>query len=182
MEKRAVTIEWGSYEIYDPGVSGPPETLSRADSRFAFDKLMEEKSQRLEMLAELLELNGLELDGTDAGVQGLDDWFRSQVEEDPERPGRLLADWYSVVNDTALFLGEVMIERHPQLRWELFTAGRKYASYQHVVIMGFENGGVPTMDFNLDWLVAGHGHRIVKGMRVDDDNFVGLLQVAARMA
>jgi len=175
-------IDWGSYEIYDPGVYGPSATLSRADARFAFDKLMEEKSQRLEMLAELVELNGMELDRTDAGVQGLDDWFRSQVEEDPESPGRLLGDWYSVVNDIALFLGEVMIERHPKLRWELFTAGRKNASYQEAVIMGFENSGVLNWDINLNWQVAGHGVAIVQGMRVDDDNFVGLLQVAARMA
>jgi hypothetical protein len=29
-------------------------------------------------------------------------------------PGRLLPVWYSVVNDVALFLGDVMIQRFPR--------------------------------------------------------------------
>jgi hypothetical protein len=37
----------------------------------------------------------------------------------------LLPDWYSVVNDLALFLGETMIERCSTLRWEFFTGGKK---------------------------------------------------------
>jgi hypothetical protein len=80
----------------------------------------------------------------------------------PQRPGSLLPDWYSVVNDVALFLGDVMIERHPNLHWEFFTWGKKNASYQRPVIMGFGTED-PKFRTNLDVHrgVATYGHRIV---------------------
>lgn len=86
---------------------------------------MHAKPARIEMLRQLLTANGVELNSTDAAVQDLNDWFYANVEPDPKNRGRLLPDWYSVVNDIALFLGEVMIERHPNLRWEFFTWGRR---------------------------------------------------------
>jgi len=78
--------------------------------------LMEAKPARIEMLRRLLRANRVELSSTDEGIQDLNDWFRANVEPDTEAPGRVLPDWYSVVNDAALFLGEAMIERCPGLR------------------------------------------------------------------
>ncbi len=177
-----MTIEWGDYELYDPGVSGDAGSLSRKEARWAFDKLMEERPLRVQMLAGLLQTNGLRLESSDEGVQALDDWFRENVEEDPEIPGRLLPEWYSVVTDIALFLGDVMIRRHTHLRWELFTAGRKSASYQRDVVMGFTRGGDPNMEIDVASQVAGHGHRKVGGLPVKHDKFVRLLRVADKMA
>lgn len=125
MDDGAMSIDWNSYELYHPGVSALPNTLSRADARRAYERLMQAKPARIEMLRQLLTANGVELNSTDAAVQDLNDWFYANVEPDPKNPGRLLPDWYSVVNDIALFLGEVMIERHPNLRWEFFTWGQK---------------------------------------------------------
>ena len=53
---------------------------------------------------------------------------RANVEEDPDNAGRLLSDWYSVVNDIALFLGELIIERHPQLHWSSAPRGASETS------------------------------------------------------
>ena len=119
-----MTIEWDGYEPYEPDVAGPPDTLPRVAARQAFKRCMETKSARLEMLSRLLKANGVEPGNSDAAVQDLNDWFFAHVEADPEQPGRLLPDWYSVVHDVALFLGDVMIERHPNLRWEFFTWGK----------------------------------------------------------
>ncbi len=155
-----MSVNWDGYEIYDPGVYGPLQTLPRAEARRAFDRLMKAKPARIEMLRQLLGANGVELSSTDEGIQSLNDWFRASVEADPEAPGRLLPDWYSVVNDVALFLGDVMIERCPGLRWEFFTWGKKNLSYQRHVIMGFSRMS-PKYDFDVDWAVAGYGHCII---------------------
>jgi len=153
-------VNWDGYEIYDPGVHGPLTTLPRAEARRAFDRLMEAKPARIEMLRQLLRSNGVELSSTDEGVQALNDWFRVNVQPDPRAPGRLLPDWYSVVNDVALFLGDVMIERSPGLRWEFFTWGKKNGSYQRHVIMGFSRV-FPKYDIDVDASVAVYGHRII---------------------
>jgi hypothetical protein len=81
------------------------QELPRADARREFDALMQAAPERIEMLRQLLRSNGAELAGTDAGIQDLNDWFIANVEADPDRPGRLLPEWYSVVRDVALFLG-----------------------------------------------------------------------------
>ena len=108
---------------------------------------MAEKPARIEMLRQLLKTNG-ELSNTDDGILRLNEWFLANVEPDPDQPGRVLPEWYSVVNDVALSLGEVIIERCPGLRWEFFTGGKKDASYQRHVIMGFSH--VPNPKFNVD--------------------------------
>ncbi|HEU5004347.1 MAG TPA: hypothetical protein VFW71_16435 [Actinomycetota bacterium] len=154
-------VDWDDYEVYDPGVSGPLNTLSRADARRAFNKLMGGRTTRREMLRCLLRANGMDLVGSDSGIQDLNDWFVANVEADPDNPGRLLPDWYSVVNDVALFLGDVIIERCPGLRWEFYTGGKKDVSFQRHVLMGFTQVPNPKYNLDLDSAVATYGHRIV---------------------
>jgi hypothetical protein len=154
-------MNWDGYEIYHPGVFGPLNTLPRGEARRAFNALMEAKSARIEMLRRLLKANGVELASTDAAIQDLNDWFRANVQADPSKPGRLLPEWYSVVNDVALFLGDVMIERCPGLRWEFFTWGKKNVSYQRHVIMGFGQVPEPKYNLDVDRRVATYAHRIV---------------------
>jgi hypothetical protein len=124
---------------------------------------MEVKSARIEMLRRLLEANGVELGIADPGIQDLNDWFRANVQADPDTPGRLLPEWYSVINDVALFLGDVIIGRCPGLRWEFYTGGKKDVSYQRHVIMGFSQVPNPKYNLDIDSAVAAYGHRIVAG-------------------
>ena len=163
MEFGAVTIEWDGYEPYEPGVAGPPNTLPRAEARQAFKRCMETKPARLEMLSRLLKANSGELGNSDAAVQDLNDWFFAHVEADAEQPGQLLPDWYSVAHDVALFLGDVMIERHPNLRWEFFTWGKANVAFQRPVIMGFstEDPKFHT-NINIDRMVATYAHQIIE--------------------
>jgi hypothetical protein len=156
-----MSVDWDGYEIYHPGVVGALNTLPRAEARRAFNKRMEDKRARVEMLRWLLKANGVELATTDGGIQDLNDWFRANVEADADQPGRLSADWYSVVNDVAMFLGDVMIERCPGLRWEFFTWGKKDAAYQRHVIMGFSQVANAKFNIDIDRAVAVYGHRIV---------------------
>jgi len=154
-------INWNSYQIYDPGVSGPAYTLPRAEARGAFKRLMAAKPARIEMLCQLLKANGMELSTSDDGLLELNVWFFANVEPDPEKPGRLLPGRYSVVNDIGLFLGEVMIERCPGLHWEFFIWGKTDIAYHEAVIMGFSQ--VPDQKFNvvLAQTIARFAHNVV---------------------
>jgi hypothetical protein len=156
-----VTVNWDEYEIYDPGVAAPLNLVTRAEARRMFDKAMSEKPARVETLRRLLRANGVELGNTDAAIQDLNDWFVAKVEPDPENPGRLTPEWYSIVHDVALFLGEVIIERCQGLRWELFVGGKKDVSYQRHVITGFTDVSNPKYNLDLTRRVATYGHRLV---------------------
>ena len=172
MDLRAMTVEWGGYDSYDPGIQGPLHELPRGEARAAYERLMLQKAGRNEALRSLVKASGVELDTSDSSVQELNDWFRREVEADPVNRGRLQPIWYSVVNDIGLFIGDVIIARSPGLRWEFFTAGAKSVSYQRHVIMGFSR--VPNPKFNLDpdLLVATYGHRIVAGEDVERNAFL----------
>lgn len=159
-----MTVDWDGYEPYDPGVAGPPNSLPRSEARQVFKRCMETKPVRLEMLSRLLKVNGVELGNSDAAIQDLNDWFVAHVEADPEQPGRLLPGWYAVVHDVALFLGDVLIERHPNLHWEFFTWGKTNVAFQRHVIMGFstEDPKFHT-NINIDRMVATYAHQIIEG-------------------
>lgn len=158
-----MSIDWDGYELYDTGAAEPPRSLPRVEARQVFKRCMDTKGARIELLGRLLKANGVEL-GTDvAAIQDLNDWFFARVEADPEQPGRLRPEWYSVARDVALFLGEVMIERHPNLRWEFFTWGKTNVSFQRHVIMGFstEDRKFHT-NIDIDDMVAAYAHQIIE--------------------
>lgn len=158
-----MSVEWGSYELYELGFVGPFQDLPRVEARAEFARIMAAKGQRIEMLRGLLKSNGVELAPGADGIQNLNDWFRHNVEHDPARADGLLPEWYSVSFDIGLFLGEVLIGRHPNLHWEYFTWGKKNVSYQRPVIMGFSS--VQNPKYNIDFWsqVETYGQSIVHG-------------------
>ncbi|MCL2780137.1 MAG: hypothetical protein FWD74_01360 [Actinomycetia bacterium] len=205
-----MSVDWSGYEPY-PDVGLDLNELPRVEARQVYKRCMATKEERIEGLRALVRTGGVELDSSDRAVQALNDWFLADVRADPDRPGRMLPIWYSVAHDIGLFLGEVMIARHPGLRWEFFTWGKKSIDYQKHVIMGFGTEN-PKHHTSADpcGAVTGYGHQIiirrgsvptygvvtVRGVRldldeimakhhndeVDTDEFVDSLRIAARRA
>jgi len=176
------SLGWDTYEIFHPGTHGLLSELPRAEARRAYQRLMTARPERESQLHRLVEAHGVHFDRTDSGIQRLNDWFRTRVQPDPTAPGRLLPEWYSVVNDISLYLGDTMIERDPQLRWDFCTAGRKNRSYQRHTIAGFTKVPNPRYCVDIDQVVAVYGHRIVAGEEVETDAFVRSLQAAHERA
>jgi hypothetical protein len=170
-----MTVEWGEYAPYVPPEYGLLGEMTPAQARRSFNHLMASKPERREQLCLLLARNGHPLGATDKAVQALNDWFRVNVEGSGTDPYRLRNVWYSVVNDIALFLGDVIIERYPRLRWQMFTHGKRNMSYQRHVLMGFTN--VPDSKYNvdLDIAIATYGQRIVAGLDVPTDYFASIV-------
>ena len=170
-------MDWNDYQIFNPEVDRPLHELPRGEARAAHDRLMAARSARVAALKRLARASGVDLEGLDA-LQQLNDWFVSSVESDDGAPGRLSSDWYSVVNDIGLYLGEEAIARSGgKLRWEFFTRGKRDIAYQRSVIMGFD---VPNPKYNVDFdlAVATYGHRIVQGLEHDRAFFVHIFENA----
>jgi hypothetical protein len=178
MELGVVSVDWSGYSVFDPGVRGPLHELARRDTRAAFNRLMAAREARVDALRQLTTVNGFELGTSDSSLQDLNDWFRREVEPDPANPCRLRPLLYSVVNDIGLFLGDVMIERCPGLRWEFFTAGKTNVAYQRHVLMGFTSAADARFNIDPDLLVAIYKHRIIAGLAVEDDAFCRWLKAA----
>jgi hypothetical protein len=54
------------------------------------------------------------------------------------QPEQVLTDkTYSLITDIGMYLGEVFRKQFPQLEWQLFVQGKKYADYQKPVLSGF---------------------------------------------
>jgi hypothetical protein len=137
-----VSVDWDGYELYDPGVSAPLCDVPRAEARRAYERCMQTKSARIEGLRTLLEANGVVLGDDDGSVQALNDWYVAEIEPEPEMPpGWLRPEWYTVSHDVALFLSDLIIARHPNLRWEFYTWGKRCIDYQQHVIK--RNDGPP---------------------------------------
>jgi hypothetical protein len=172
MTRNLPQVDWTGYDVFDPEVDRPLQQVGRKEAKRHFDKLMAEKEERKALLAALMQRNeGPALGDDDASISALDHWFRENVEPDPTQPHRLLPEWYSVVTDMALHLGDVAIARSPRLRWELYVWGRKNANYQRPVLMGFDTSN---SRYNVDLAagLAGIGLRQVKGMELEDEELV----------
>jgi hypothetical protein len=174
-------MNWDAYEPFQPGFHGAPNELARKDAKKAFDLLISSRGERIAALGRLLEANGLSLDPSDEGLQRLNDWFRANVEGDPEsgRPRNL---WYAVVNDLGLYLGEVIIERAPALHWDFFTRDKHDLCYQRHVISGFAKVPNPRFYVDTDLPQATYASRVVRGWPVEPNHFVRLVNYAVAMA
>ena len=134
-----MSVNWDGYEPYElayPERAYPELTRKQAKERF--DKIMADRAVRIAALERLLHTNGTTLQRDDASIQAAHDWMSANIERDPNNGRAIASMWRAFCFDLALFLGEVMIERNPTLKWDMSTTGGKKAEgYQKHVIAGF---------------------------------------------
>jgi hypothetical protein len=176
-----MSVDWADYVPFDPGVDRPLSEATRREARAAFQRLMASKEARIEEVRGLLARNGVTLGSDNAQLQSLNDWFRAEVKGDLTS-GRLLPLWYAVVNDVALFLGDVIIDRGPGLTWVMYDKGGRHLSYQRHVIVGFSRVPNPRYNVDIDLLLATYGHQVVDRSGVDREAFVGWVESAVEKA
>ncbi|GIT82026.1 hypothetical protein LLS1_36950 [Leifsonia sp. LS1] len=169
-------INWGDYSLYEPPVLGPPENMSRRDARVAYADVMEKKPERLDYLKAFAARNGVVLDGHRESTDRWGRWLYEHVEEDPVRPGRLLGDWYSLVFDSGLFVGDLIIAKNPARFWKMQEGGKRHVSYQKPVIAGFDD---PRYSVDPDRFIAGLGYAGIKRKPLDDSPIWEYVAIAA---
>lgn len=140
-----MTADWDAYVWpYFPGGFGyvhayPFQTLSRPEARRAYDELMAGKEERLDNLRRLVRGEGIELDESLPSIQQLNDWFRNNVEREAELSAVPGGPWRQVVDDVALFLGDVVIGRNSGVDWALWTRRpTQDIGYHRPVLVGFD--------------------------------------------
>lgn len=131
-----MTVNWGSYELIDLEVVGSWSELSPAQARRSFEKIMTQRHDRITMLGNLVQANGYPFGSEDSQLQAVNDFFRLNVEAGDGLQGYPAPEWGSVAYDIGLHLGEVLINRFPNLRWELDTTKRS-TSVNQPVLVGF---------------------------------------------
>lgn len=172
-------MNWDGYEPYVPPYDRPHAELTKSQARESYERLMKAVPERVERLRRLLHRNGIEIGDEDESVQELNDWFRANVEPNPDNPDRLRNLWYSVVNDVAVFLGNLVVARCPNLHWTLFTGGKRDVAFHKHVVMGFSKVANPRYNLDIDRVVATYAYRIIEGQDVETDYFCRILDMAA---
>lgn len=171
-----MTAALTGYEIYDPGVSGPWQELTRSAAKAAHARLMAVKPTRLQLLSQSLENNGIGLPqpeiATNQDLDNVERWFLENVEPDPGRRYDLDPVWFSIISDLALYIGDVMIHRGQNLSWGMFTASKESSSYQETVIVGFQDVADPNYFINPGFNLLHVALAKVKGRTVEDHNIV----------
>ncbi len=140
------------------------------------------KSARIQELRNLLQVNEVRYGLDDQSIQDLNDWFRVNVQPNPDLPERLENIWYAVVNDVALHLGDIIILRSPRLQWIMFVAGKKNMAYQRHVISGFTRVANPKYNVDIDIAVATYAHQIIAGEQVEVDYFLQVVRHCENVA
>ncbi len=121
------------YDILDP--------YDRTDKRTArqgFNALMEAKAERIASLTARLVEEGIELGDTPAHVDALESWLVTNAAPSTGR-GHLGPDrkWTSVCHDVGLYVGDLLIARHPILHWAFLDVGPRYTERFSAAVLGF---------------------------------------------
>lgn len=165
-------VDWSTYQNRGTVVLDP-SSLSRSDARRAYNEWIESKPYRIDLLCRFLARNGVVLGTSDASVQELNNWYVEHVTSKallrPDDSWVLADRWYSVSDDIAAFLGDLMVERNPGLYWNLFTPSSKRSfSYHQPVIKGYTLGSHVVDDdlcVSPRAIVVAVGHNVVLGHR-----------------
>ncbi|MEV8240735.1 hypothetical protein AB0O90_10895 [Microbacterium testaceum] len=142
---------------------------------------MQERRTRVAELRGLLERNAVSLGFNEEDLRDVNDWFVRHVERCERNPDRLENLWYSVIHDLSVFVGELIISRHPNLHWEFFAGRKVDISYQHPVIMGFDNISKVRMEMNISVALVTFTNRVVRQLPVPQDYFVSFVDQAEKL-
>jgi hypothetical protein len=130
-------VDLAAYQPFVAGVAGPLREAPRAIAQDHFDRLLAARPVRKAALAALWHRHGgpaevAALDADDAPAR-LGGWLAAALPALADHEGAVAA----LVVDVALWLGDRMIARAPQLRWQLLIEPKKATGYQRPVLVGF---------------------------------------------
>lgn len=178
------------YQLFEFGLACYRCDATRRDATQAHEKVVNGRFERIRQLRSLLATEGIDLSLHPSALQPLNDWFVTQVEmrdrtererredrqavldralrhgvepgDDPapvQRPSRRTE---SLIVDTMLFIGEVLVTEAPHLFWELMTAKRDYA-YQRTVLAGFRNVQRRNYYVDLEGVLRSYAYAVASG-------------------
>lgn len=177
-------VDWGPYPDMDFGVESLLAEVAPSETKEVRASYLEHRKDRLWALKVLLSSHDVELTGSEESLRELNEWFVRNVDRSAEDAARLAPIWYSVVNDIALYLGELMIRKTGTLEWiaevdkeVLSPLDSSFVDQDEApgLVIGRRRGQSVESRMALDELIAGYGHAVITGHHVDPDYFLDLL-------
>lgn len=156
------------YSIFDPKVDRPLHELTRAEAEAAYDWFISQKDDRKRALLSHANELGVDLpDNERESIELLHQLLVSEIKKEGSQP-EPSAYVYSLCNDIAIFLSDMLIQSAPHLSWGMHTAGKSDLSYQRPVIRGF-NVKNKNYSVDIDYLLCQYAHRLCGGGSKEED-------------
>lgn len=167
-----------AYNVFDPQVSRPLHELPRDEAKKAYDWFISSIPERITELRRLLQADGVELDFQERSLTLLHNWFFDVAKEE-RALGNVSPspELFSVCNDVAVYISEMLRLTSNKLHWHFYAANSKAISYQRAVLKGFN---VKNRDYHVDfdYLICQYAFRIIKSGTKEDDLFLSMFQHA----
>ena len=171
-----------NYTIFDPMVEKPLHLCSRSEAKQAYSVFIESKKSRLEELKCLVESSSsIVLDDSELSLEELYEWFISlcvhERKLEYEHPS---PEVFSICNDIAIYISEMLIKETKTLKWKFYTTAKTNVSYQRPVITGFNAARGYTEDFDLN--LCRIAYQILEGREPNENRFLKMYQYALSLA
>lgn len=156
------------YSIFDPKVDQPLHELTRSEATVAYDWFISQKDERKHRLLSHAKELGFHLqDEERETIERLHQLLVSEIQKEKSQhtPSAYI---YSLCNDIAIFMSDMLIRRAPHLSWGMHTAGKNDLSYQRPVIQGF-NVKNKNYSLDIDYLLCQYAHRLCRGGSKEED-------------
>ena len=150
-----MTIE--KYSIFDPKVDMPLHELPRKEARAAYDWFLSQRESRIQVLTQYSLESGICLKKN--GIEKLHNLLVAEVHKEGLREVPT-ARVYSLCNDIAIFISEMLIRNSASLKWKFYVAHERDVSYHRPVIVGFK---VKSKRVDIDFILCQYAHRLSQG-------------------
>jgi len=163
-----------SYVVFDPKANRPLHEIPREEAHEAYNWFLKNVPVRLQELTKVVKEDGIDLDFSEKSLLDLHGWFYSVAKEEyflgNEAP---TPELFSVCNDIAVYIADMLFKVLPNVKWELFIADDRGLSYQRPVLNGF-NVKNKEYHVDLDYLICQYAFRILKAGKKESDLFFAL--------
>jgi hypothetical protein len=167
------------YSIFDPHIDRPLHELSREEAKDAYKWFISQKGLRKEELLRLCKERGVFITEPVVFLEKLHDFFIHEIKLDgiKDTPSNYI---YSLCNDIAIYMGELLIENASNIKWCFFIKGKSHIYYQRPVLIGFENVKNKNYCIDFDYLLCQYAHRLFQGGEKEGELFKLMYECALK--
>lgn len=149
-----------NYEIFDPKINAPLETLSRREAECHFKLYVESWQSRLVELQKVLNHFNINLDYSLRSIEEIDKVFASLIASDDLTGNSITPESFSICNDLSLYFAGFLLKNCNKLKWELNTDLKDW-SYHRPVLRGF-NVKNKKYYIDFDLMLCQYAHYLIK--------------------
>ncbi len=148
------------YEIFDPKVNAPLESLNRTEAEAHFMLYVGSWNTRSIELQKIFDYFNIKLDYSLKSIKKIDNVFEKIIETDISNTNTITPESFSFCNDLSLYFSNFLLKNCSKLKWELNTDLNDW-SYHRPVLRGF-NVKNKKYYIDFDFMLCQYAHYIIK--------------------